>query len=122
MHMINTAPCRIYQQGDAHSSPPIACYITDATRDHSLPPDTNENELPAQYETVPRSEAAITTDLKIYHVRNWLKTLERPIGLTDTEYKMFMHYCTEFFLTGDDDRLWRKDSKGTHKIVIPQER
>lgn len=32
-----------------------------------------------------------------------------------------MHYCTEFFLSGEGDRLWRKDPQGTHKIVIPQE-
>ena len=33
-----------------------------------------------------------------------------------------MRYCTEFFLAGEDDRLWRKDPRGAHKIVIPQER
>ena len=33
-----------------------------------------------------------------------------------------MRYCTEFFLVGEDDWLWRKDPRGAHKIVIPQER
>jgi len=31
-----------------------------------------------------------------------------------------MRYCTEFFVF--NDRLWRKDSRGQHKLVIPQER
>ena len=41
--------------------------------------------------------------------------------MADEEYKTFMRYCTEFFLAGEDDRLWRKDPRGAHKIVIPQE-
>ena len=42
--------------------------------------------------------------------------------MADEEYKTFMQYCTEFFLAGEDDRLWRKDPRGAHKIVILQER
>src|SRR6202044_1200732 len=33
-----------------------------------------------------------------------------------------MRYCTDFFLSQDDDRLWRRDPKGNHKIVIPKNR
>jgi hypothetical protein len=40
--------------------------------------------------------------------------------MTDAEYKTFMRYCTEFFVF--NSRLWRKDTRGQHKIVIPQER
>jgi hypothetical protein len=29
----------------------------------------------------------------------------------------FMRYCMDFFV--DDNRLWRKDSHGAHKLVIP---
>ena len=60
-------------------------------------------------------------NLKIRHVRQWLHMLDRLMDMTDEEYKTFMRYCTEFFLAGKDDRLWRKDSRGAHKIVIPQE-
>ena len=73
------------------------------------------------YKDVPCSEKAILADLKIRHVRKWLHTLARPGEITNEEYKTFMRYCTEFFLAGEDNRLWRKDPRGAHKIVIPQE-
>ena len=72
------------------------------------------------YLDVPRSDSAVAADLQLELVRQWLRTLKQPKGQTDSEYKTFMRYCTEFFL-GEDDRLWRKDTKGAHKIVIPQE-
>ena len=40
--------------------------------------------------------------------------------MDDAEYKTFMRYATEFFIYGD--KLWRKDQKGQHKVVIPQNR
>jgi hypothetical protein len=121
-HMINF-PARLPSQiSDKFSTPPISCYITDSTSDDYIPPEENEEEAPAPYEDVPRSDKSVNADLKLRHVRNWLRTLERPVNFTDSEYKSFMRYCTEFFIAGDDDRLWRKDSSGTHKVVIPQER
>lgn len=62
------------------------------------------------------------SDLRLRKVRDWLQTLGQPDRLSDAEYKTFMQYCTELFLSGKGDCLWRKDPKGTHKIVIPQER
>ena len=65
-------------------------------------------KLPKTY-LFPRSEKAITTDLKIRHVRHWLGTLDRLKDMADEEYKTFMWYCTEFFLAGEDDQLWREE-------------
>jgi len=39
--------------------------------------------------------------------------------MSDSDYANFLHYCTEFFL---DANLWRKDRKGEHKLVIPEDR
>jgi hypothetical protein len=50
-------------------------------------------------------------------VFQWLQDLRRPDNLSDTEYATFVWYCTDFFV--DDNRLWRKDSHGAHKLVIP---
>jgi len=122
MHMINEPAGFQHQQRHILASPPISCYITDSTRDHTIPPEDEVDDLAMPYSDVPRTESAIAADLRLRHVRKWLQTLERPEGLTDQEYKTFMRYCTEFFLAGEDDRLWRKDAKGAHKVVIPQER
>jgi hypothetical protein len=40
--------------------------------------------------------------------------------MDDPEYKTFMRYCTEFFVTSD--LLWRKAPNRQHKIVVLQER
>ena len=72
------------------------------------------------YLDVLRSDSAVAADLQLELVMQWLQTLERLEGLTESEYKTFMRYCTKLFL-GEDDWLWRKDTKGAHKIVIPQE-
>jgi hypothetical protein len=40
--------------------------------------------------------------------------------MSDTEYASFLKYCTEFFI--DTAQLWKKDCKGEHKLVIPQDR
>ena len=44
--------------------------------------------------------------------------LRRPEGMKDVEYGKFMRYCTEFFVASD--KLWRKDHRGEHKLVVTQ--
>ena len=56
-------------------------------------------------------------DERLDKVQQWLETLEWPNAMTDTDYKTFMCYCTEFFI--DNDKLWQKDPAGQHKLVIP---
>ncbi|KAF8801947.1 hypothetical protein BYT27DRAFT_6781660, partial [Phlegmacium glaucopus] len=123
MHFINPSPSSPTQRSSITSSPPISCYITDSTRSYLV--DTKADpprELPTPYTNIPRSEAASRSDCRLIHVQHWLKTLERPPDISDSEYKSFMRYCTEFFIAGETDRLWRKDPKGAHKIVIPLDR
>ena len=122
MHMINPSPSYRFQSHAVLAAPPIACYISESTRDHTAPPEEPTEDFVFSYKDVPRSAKAVSADLRIRSVRQWLRTLDRPKDITDEEYKTFMRYCTEFFLAGEDDRLWRKDSRGAHKIVIPQER
>jgi hypothetical protein len=73
-----------------------------------------------QEEGIPRSSAAEKDDDRIEKVKCWHQTLERPPGLTDAEYILFMKYATGFFLDGK--RLWRKDSHGAHQLLIPKDR
>ena len=122
IHMINPVPGYRFQARFMLATPPIACYISESTRDHTTPPEEPDEDLMLSYEDVPHSEKAISANLKIRHIWQWLHTLERLREIIDEEYKTFMRCCTEFFLAGEDDRLWRKDLRGAHKIVIPQER
>ena len=121
IHFINPLPTHIRS---ISSAPPISCYVIDDVQDEAqdeeealtAPPE----DIPTPYSIVPRSDKAQATDLKLKDVQHWLETLERPSSLTDSEFKTFMRYCIEFFVL--DGRLWRKDSKGRHKIVVSQER
>ncbi|KAG6845558.1 hypothetical protein H0H93_016053, partial [Arthromyces matolae] len=63
--------------------------------------DTNNSDL--TYDDVPRSEAAIASNLRVDHVRKFLDDLVRPDNLSDPDYKKFINYATNFFR--DSNRL-----------------
>ena len=132
MHMINPTPTRQIRQQALLPTPPIACYAIGSTRDRSEEPEEHPDattDLPLQptlsYQDVPRSPGVVAIDNKLWIVQYWLKHLRYPSvlpHLSDSEYKTFVRYCTEFFLSPNDETLWRKDPKGNHKVVIPEER
>jgi len=72
------------------------------------------------YDTVPRTNQACSADDCTRLVQKWHADLHRPPDMTDAKYESFLRYCTEFFI--DSDRLWRKDRKGEHKLVVAQDR
>jgi hypothetical protein len=72
------------------------------------------------YGTVPRSDQAIKADDRVCAVQKWHTDLHRPPKMTDTKYKTFVCYCTEFFIDGS--HLWQKNRKGEHQLVIAQDR
>jgi len=74
---------------------------------------------PDTYNTVPRTERAQKADNCIRLVLEWHNALQRPADMTDAEYEAFLRYCTEFFV--DSDRLWHKDRKGEHRLVVSQD-
>jgi hypothetical protein len=115
VHMINPHPANTTT---LITATPMTCYITEAERDDS-PPIELDNSEGDTYDLVPRSDASVKADERLLKVQPWLETLQRPDDLSDTEYKTFMRYCTEFFIF--QDRLWRKDPKG-HKMVIQRTR
>ena len=121
IHFIDPLP---FQICSLTNSTPISCYITDSDREDSPEPEDapqpKDQDDSTPYSIVPRSDAAEAMDDKLVKVKKWLETLERPDSMTNSEYKSFMRYCTEFFIL--NDRLWRKDSKGHHKVVVSPER
>jgi Integrase zinc binding domain/RNase H-like domain found in reverse transcriptase len=126
LHFVVPLPSQI---SSISTSPPISSYVTDTDRDDSPEPDEPSQDpdegTPTPYSIVPRSDTAQATDEKLIKVKEWLDTLERPLEMSDSEYKSFLRYCVEFFLTEDLQgvtRLWRKDKKGHHKVVVPTDR
>ena len=127
MHFINPLPSQNSLAVQIVSAPPITCYILDAVRDNSSEPEDilQASEELSSYTDVPRSASALAADLRLADVREWHTTLEQPreaLELSDAEYDAFMRYCSGFVMIGDDDRLWRKDQKGNHKVVVAEGR
>ena len=107
------------------STLPITCYVLDSVWGN---PIESEDILQASdelspYTDVPRSASALAADHRLADVKEWHTTLEQPceaLELSDAEYDAFMRYCSGFVMIGDDDRLWRKDQKGNHKVVVAE--
>jgi hypothetical protein len=89
---------------------------TDLSEEDTTALDTTDSEID-DYTLTPRSAQAKVDDSHLLKVFQWLQDLRRPDGLPDAEYATFVWYCTDFFV--DDHRLWREDSHGTHKLIIP---
>lgn len=70
--------------------------------------------------TIPRSEKAKRRDLELQQVQSFLIDPRRPPDLSDEEFKRFVRYAAGFFMK--DGRLWKKDSKRKHKLVVPENR
>jgi reverse transcriptase-like protein len=123
MHFLNPLPSH---HSAISISPPVTCFITVSGQldEEEVDIDQGSGEIievsQTPYSIVSRSEAAVTADEKMTKVRDWLLTLTRPPAMSDAEYTSFMRYCTEFFVS--DNRLWRKDSKGNHRVVVAQDR
>ena len=122
IHLINASPT---SHNSVTTSPPVTVFISDAAERPTPEPDEtisaeNNNSEKITYDNVPRSPSARKADLNMQKVKPWLETLQRPSDITNEAYKTFMRYCTEFFVA--HDKLWRKDSKGHHKLVVPQDR
>ena len=120
IHFINDNPAH---RMAISTSPPVTCFVTTIEQGNSAEPTRgvdDDDDRQTSYDIVPRTEAAITADARLAKVQTWLETLERPVEMTEKEYNTFMKYCTEFFILGA--RLWRKDVKRQHKIVVQQDK
>jgi hypothetical protein len=105
MHMINVVTPQLPDQTS------IVVFAVRVADTELLPGDTP----PASYDDIPRTLKAQSNDTRLVKVRQWLETLTRPADLSDVDFANFVHYAMHFFVT--DDRLWRKDEQGRHKLV-----
>ena len=99
----------------AHCSPsPLSLFaIAQPTEDGR---DLSEGERTYDEDALPTSDATRRADERLEKVARWLRTLLRPDNLTDSAYTGFIKFCQHFFV--DDERLWRKDPQGAHKLVV----
>lgn len=67
--------------------------------------------------TVPRGDKTERQEADFAMIKHHLTTLERPPGLSDKAYKGFLRRAAAYFVKGE--HLWRRDTQGRHKIVIP---
>ncbi|KAF7343686.1 DNA/RNA polymerase [Mycena sanguinolenta] len=108
MHFINHSPYVLRPQNT------ILTLAADIAPDRQDPPPS------LSYDNVPRSDAARLADLRVDLVRIWHRNLLRPRDMSDKDYKSFVRYCMEFYLS--NDQLWRKDPQSRHKLVVPPHR
>jgi hypothetical protein len=69
---------------------------------------------------IPRSQQASAADVHLAEVEEYLQFLTHPQGLSDSDFCKFMQYSSGFFFS--NGKLWRRDTHGKHKIVVPKER
>ena len=71
---------------------------------------------PFTHERVLHSDKLRKANDRLHRVREWFASIRRPDDISDKVYAAFLRYCAHFFMK--DDRLWRKDPQGHHKLVI----
>ena len=106
-----TGDSRDFSEGEE----PAATNV-DAIGNESRESQTESHDTPDAGVKLPMSDIALKVEERLHEVAKWLRTLARPPGLTDAAYTAFIKYCTQFFVDGD--RLWKKDPKGAHKLVV----
>lgn len=82
--------------------------------------DFSKGEEDDDYAIVPRSDKARKLDARLEDVKRFLATLVKPAGLSDRAFQAFYKYAVLFFIA--NDRLWRRDPQGAHKLVLQQDR
>ena len=73
------------------------------------------------YDDFPRSPKALATERQLPLVRAFLADLVRPEGLSESRFRAFYHFATQFALDQKGD-LWKKEPSGAHRKVLPPER
>ena len=109
MHFLNPTRLQIV------SSDKNATFAAEAIDEPNITNDSVSTD-PFTYERVPRSEKSLKADDRLHRIHEWFVSLRRPDDISDKVYAAFLRYCAHFFMK--DDRLWKKDPQGHHKLVI----
>ncbi len=69
---------------------------------------------------MPQSAKAKSNDARVLLVRDYLSDFHVPASMTENQKRTFINYASGFFLL--DDNLWKRDSGGEHKLIVPADR
>jgi integrase-like protein len=69
---------------------------------------------------IPRSEKAITQEKKLKIIEKFLRNPIMPAAMPKLDQNRFIKSISEFFVL--DNKLWRKDRQGRHKLVVKENR
>jgi len=94
-----------------HSIPPHSPFIATLTN-----VQVSSEEDSEEYDKVPHTKKAQDEDQKLAAVWIWHRDLVCPNGVSNSTYKTFLQYVTQFFV--DSDRMWKKNTHGLHQLVI----
>ena len=70
--------------------------------------------------SIPRSTKALERELKMGLIKKFLKNPKDKPQISDQDLKKFIKSASEFFVL--DNKLWKKDRHGRHKLVVPEEK
>lgn len=94
-----------------------------------LSPKTIVSTLTVLSVQIPRNDKSKDRDNKLEEIEEFLRKPRRPDDVPVEEeldeegkrrFRRFVKKATQFFIM--DEQLWRKDSQGKHKLVIPKNR
>jgi hypothetical protein len=71
-------------------------------------------------EEIPRSEKARAADDRVALAEAFLRNFKRPQNISESDFPRFTKFASEFFIL--DDRLWRRDRHGKHKLYVKEGR
>jgi hypothetical protein len=94
----------------------VAVSASDAAASAFITEETSNDES----NDVPRSQQASAADVCLAEVEEHLQFLTRLQGLSNSDFCKFMQYSSGFFFS--NGKLWRRDTHGKHKIVVPKEK
>src|ERR1700733_4901190 len=95
-----------------HTSTPEPPHTT------KLVPSTSVFNFLGKDIVIPWSDKAHKSDKELKRIEFSLCSMERPPELKDHQYQQFIKKASGFFIL--EDRLWKHDLHGKHKIVIPE--
>ena len=76
--------------------------------------------LTSEVLNIPRSKKAEQRDRDLKLIEEFLRNPTRPTNTPKIDHKRFIKSVTEFFVM--DNKLWRKDRHGRHKLVIKKDK
>lgn len=74
----------------------------------------------SSHPTIPRTDKAKNHDNELQLVQNFLTDPKQPQDMSIDAFKRLVRYAAGFFTR--DGKLWKKDSRNKHKLVVPEDR